>query len=137
MINVVINQHDIQAKVDALVHAEIVRHVQSSPIINDAIKAAVATVKIDTAVIEACVAQAIKNVCSNPVFFEGMIQKAILAGADKLGGSFDASLRAAGKRLAMDGDLLEQVAAGVKTKLQMEAEERAAEYELKGGGSFA
>lgn len=136
-INVTINQWDIQAKVDAQVHAEITRLVQTSPAIMNAINTAVASVKIDTATIEYAIQAAIKNVCSNPKFFESLVQAAILKGSDKLGGSFDASLRAAGKKLAMDGDLLEQVAAGVKTKLQMEAEERAAEYELKGAGTFA
>lgn len=137
MINVTINQWDIQSKVDAEVQIQIRNLVSSSPAILNAVNAAMMTVKIDASTVEAAIAQAIKNVCSNPKFFEGMVSTAILTGANKLGGSFDASLRAAGKKLAMDGDLLEQVAAGVKTKLQMEAEERAAEYELKGAGAFA
>lgn len=83
------------------------------------------------------VEKAVQEVTSKPDFLHGLIEKAILQGADKLGGSFDASLRAAGKRLAMDSETLEKVAAGVKASLSNEAEARIAEYELRGGGQFA
>lgn len=81
--------------------------------------------------------KAVADVTSKPGFLDAMIQKAILEGSSKLGGSFDASLRAAGKKLALDGDTLERVAEGIKIAMLTEAEARQAEYELRGGGQFA
>jgi hypothetical protein len=66
-----------------------------------------------------------------------MVREAIMKGAPKLAGSFDASLRAVGKRMAMDPETLEKVVEGVKAKLASEAEERIAEAEIKGIGTFS
>lgn len=137
MINVTIHDHEIKAKVDVEVLNGIKMMVQNSPALRSSVDAAIASVRIDTTMVEAAIKQAITNVCNSPGFLDGLIKSAILSGSEKLGGSFDASLRAAGKKLAMDTGTLEKVADGVKAALVTEAESRLAEYELRGGGSFA
>lgn len=112
--------------------------VMSSPIILEAIKVAVNnSMSVVGPMIQQAVERSVKEVTSKPDFLHELIEKAILNGHSKLGGSFDASLRAAGKELAMDRETLERVAAGVKAALNNEAEQRIAEYELRGGGQFA
>lgn len=91
---------------------------------------------IDSAYIKAVVEKAVKEVIEHPGFLHDLIRTSLLKSAPKLEGSFDASLRAAGKRLAMPSDVIEKVAEGIAAKAMIEAEERMAEYELRGGGSF-
>lgn len=112
--------------------------VQSTPIIANAIQTAVNNAMPTVGpLIQQAVERSVREVTSDPKFLHALIEKAILDGHSKLGGSFDASLRAAGKRLAMDSETLDRVAAGVKAALTNEAEARIAEYELRGGGTFA
>jgi hypothetical protein len=112
--------------------------IQNSPLIVNAIATAVSnSMPLVAPVITAAVEKAVREVTSKPGFLHALIEKAILDGSSKLGGSFDASLRAAGKKLAMDEDTLERVAEGVKVGLLNEAEQRLAEFELRGGGAFA
>lgn len=137
MISVVIQDHEVRAKVEIEVQNSIRMMVQNSPQLRTAVDAAIASVRIDTTLVEAAIKLAIANVCNNPGFLDGLVKSAILSGTEKLGGSFDASLRAAGKKLAMDNSTLELVADGVKAALVTEAESRLAEYELRGAGTFA
>lgn len=104
--------------------------------VKDAVTKAVNSVKIDSAYIQAVVEKAVKEVIEHPGFLHDLIRTSLLKSAPKLEGSFDASLRAAGKRLAMPSDVIEKIAEGVAAKAMIEAEERMAEYELRGGGSF-
>jgi hypothetical protein len=127
----------IQKLADDAVQRAVKDTVQNSPSIKAAIDKAVASVKIDTKQIEDAISTSIRNVTSNPAFLDDLIRVSILKGADKLSGSFDASLRAAGKRMALDPKTLEQVVDSVKSKLALEAEERMAEMELRGAGAFA
>lgn len=111
--------------------------ILNGPELKEAVANAVAKVKIDTDYIQAVVEKAVKEVIEHPAFLHNLVQSALLKSAPKLEGSFDASLRAAGKRLALPGEVIEKVAEGIAAKLLIEAEERMVEYELKGGGSFA
>ncbi|UKL14994.1 hypothetical protein hairong_089 [Pseudomonas phage hairong] len=136
-IEIKIDDAVIQRLADDAVARAVKSTVESSSVIKQAVEKAIAAVKIDTKQIEDAVTASIKNVTSNPAFLDDLVRAAILKGADKLTGSFDASLRAAGKKLAMDPETLEEVAAGVKAKLSVEAQERLAEYEAKGMGNFS
>lgn len=136
-IEIKIDDAVIQKLADDAVQRAVKSTVESSSIIKQAVEKAIAGVKIDTKQIEDAVVQSIKNVTSNPAFLDDLIRKAIMQGAPKLTGSFDASLRAAGKRMALDPDTLESMIEGVKEKLAMEAEERLAEMEINGLGKFA
>jgi hypothetical protein len=136
-IEVKIDDAVVQKLADEAVQKAIKSAVENSGVIKAAVEKAVASVKIDTKQIEDAVNRSVASVVSNPAFLNELIRKAILDGASKLGGSFDSSLRAAGKRLAMPGDILEEVAAGVKAKLSTEAQERQEAYEAKGMGKFA
>lgn len=127
----------IQKLADEAVQRAVKSTVEGSSVIKQAVEKAIASVKIDTKQIEDAVTQSIKDVTSNPAFLNDLVRAAILKGADKLTGSFDASLRAAGKKLAMDPETLQSVTNGVKLKLLTEAQERLVEYEAKGGGSFS
>ncbi|QOC57946.1 hypothetical protein phiK7B1_091 [Pseudomonas phage phiK7B1] len=136
-IEIKIDDAVIQKLADEAVQKAVKSTVESSSVIKQAVEKAIASVKIDTKQIEDAVTASIKDVTSNPAFLNDLVRAAILKGADKLTGSFDASLRAAGKRMALDPDTLESVVEGVKEKLALEAEERLAEMEIKGLGKFA
>jgi hypothetical protein len=137
VIEIKIDDAVIQKLADDAVQRAVKSTVESSSVIKSAVEKAIASVKIDTKQIEDAVTASIKNVTANPAFLDDLVRTAILKGADKLTGSFDSSLRAAGKRMAMDPETLEKVVEGVKAKLSLEAEERLAEMELKGHGTFA
>lgn len=136
-IEIKIDDAIIQKLADEAVQRAVKSTVEGSSVIKSAVEKAIAAVKIDTKQIEDAVVQSIKNVTSNPAFLDDLIRKAILQGAPKLTGSFDSSLRAAGKRMALDPETLESMVEGVKQKLALEAEERLAEMEIKGMGKFA
>lgn len=136
-INIVIDDATIQKLADEAVQRAVKSTVEGSAGIRQAIEKAISSVKIDTKQIEAAITASIKNVTDDPSFLDDLIRKAVLNGASKLGGSFDSSLRAAGKRLALDGDTIELVAENIKSKIEQDAEERKAELELKGGGAFS
>ncbi|UIS24653.1 hypothetical protein S21ZY_091 [Pseudomonas phage ZY21] len=136
-IEIKIDDAVIQKLADEAVQRAVKSTVETSSVIKQAVEKAIAAVKIDTKQIEDAVIQSIKNVTSHPAFLDDLIRKAILQGAPKLTGSFDASLRAAGKRMALDPETLESMVEGVKEKLALEAEERLAEMEIKGLGKFA
>ncbi|ATW58028.1 hypothetical protein CNR34_00095 [Pseudomonas phage nickie] len=136
-IEIKIDDAVIQKLADDAVQRAVKSTVENSSVIKQAVEKAIAGVKIDTKQIEDAVVQSIKNVTSSPAFLDDLIRQAIMKGAPKLTGSFDASLRAAGKRMALDPETLEQLIEGVKHKLTAEAEERRAEMEIKGMGAFA
>lgn len=131
-IEVKIEDSIIQKLADEAVLRAVKSSVEGSPAIKQAVEKAIAAVKIDTAQIEKALTASIINVTSNPKFLDDMIRTAIVKAGPKLDGSFDASLRAAGKRMALDPETLEKVVEGVKAKLLIEAEERIAEMEIRG-----
>jgi hypothetical protein len=136
--SVIVEQAFLNAAATKAVEDAIKACAANNPAITSAVAQAINNSMITVApMITVAVEKAVLEVTNKPDFLHTLIEKAILNGADKLGGSFDASLRAAGKGLAMDRETLEKVAAGVKAALRNEAEARIAEYELRGAGTFA
>lgn len=129
-IEIKIDDGAIQDVVDEAIVEAVRKVVVGSPVIKAAVEKAIATITINTKQIEDAITKAVSDVTSKPEFLNELIKKSILDSSNKLAGSFDASLKAAGKALALDRETIDIVTSGFKQKLLEE-------YEAKGMGAFS
>lgn len=130
-ISLEIKEEDVKKVAVDAIQSAVNRLVNDSPMLKKTIETAIATIMVDVnSQLKAAIEKAVMEVTSRPTFLHAVIEKAILNSSDKLSGAFDASLRSAGKQLALDRSSLTALSEEVKARI-------AAECEINGTGSFS
>lgn len=103
----------------------IIDSLNSTDVIDRALQAAIKDCMEDiTPKLTAALQEATDKVLQKPGFIEGIVEANLMRSADKLSGSFDSSMRAAGKALALDRSTLTAIAEEVKIRAFKEKEEQ-------------
>lgn len=131
-----------QAVIDSLVLKQVEKAIAdelaNSAVIKKAVQVAVtAAIPVIDKSVATAMDKAVTKLLSDHTFIAKLIGEALLKDSSKLKGAFDAALRAAGKRMALDSEALGTLIETITEKYAIEAAARAAVAAAEGKGQFS